>query len=143
MIVKTRHTGLVVKNINASIEFYEQLGLKVWKHEKESGNFISQLVGLTDVLIETAKLRIPDGSLLELIEYKSHPIQAPSIIYPSNKHGCSHVAFTVENVEKISLRVVELGGLIVNPPAISDNGMFKVMYCHDIDGILMEMVEEL
>jgi len=36
-----------------------------------------------------------------------------------------------------------LGGSIVNPPAVSANGAVKVMYCHDLDGILMEMVEEL
>ena len=39
--------------------------------------------------------------------------------------------------------VKKLGGSIVNPPALSDNGRFLVMYCHDIDGILMEIVEEL
>ena len=142
MIIKTRHTGLVVKNLSASIVFYEGLGLTVWKREIEKGDFISQVVGLKDAEIETAKLKVGDGSILELLEYKSHPTNPPGFIYPSNKHGCSHIAFTVQDVEQISSKIVSLGGSIVNRPVISANGSVKVMYCHDLDGILMEMVEE-
>ena len=143
MIIKTRHTGLVVKDISASIAFYEGLGLSVWKRENEMGDFLSQVVGLEHAEIETAKLKVGDGSLLELLEYKSHPTKPTISNYPSNKHGCSHVAFTVQDVEGISSKIVQLGGSIVNAPAASANGLVKVMYCHDLDGILMELVEEL
>jgi catechol 2,3-dioxygenase-like lactoylglutathione lyase family enzyme len=143
MIVKTRHTGLVVTDISASIEFYEKLGLQVWKREVESGYFISQVVGLDDAVIETAKLKVPDGSLLELLQYKSHPESASGSTYASNKHGCSHIAFTVEDIDAIALKIVQLGGSIVNSPIVSANGLVKVMYCHDLDGILIELVQEL
>ena len=143
MIIKTRHTGLVVKDISASIAFYESLGLSMWKQENEKGDFLSQVVGLKDAEIETAKLKVGDGSLLELLEYKSHPTIPSASIYPSNYHGCSHVAFTVKNVEEIASKIVRLGGSIVNPPAISADGSVKVMYCNDLDGILIEMVEEI
>lgn len=143
MLLKTRHTGLVVTNISASIVFYKQLGLEIWKHENEVGDFISCVVGLKDAEIETAKLKLPDGSLLELLEYKSHPTQSIGSAYASNKHGCSHVAFTVENIDEVASKVVELGGSIVNSPMVSVSGSVKVMYCHDLDGILIEMVEEL
>ena len=46
MIVKTRHTGLVVKDISASIAFYEGLGLSVGSVKNEKGDFLSQVVGL-------------------------------------------------------------------------------------------------
>jgi len=143
MIIKTRHTGLVVKDISASIAFYEGLGLSVWKHENESGDFLSQVVGLKNAEIETAKLKLSDESVVELLEYKSHPTKPTISNYPSNTHGCSHVAFTVKDVEEVSSKIIRLGGSIVNPPAVSANGSVKVMYCHDLDGILMEMVEEL
>ena len=143
MIIKTRHTGLVVKDIDKSIKFYEELGLEVWKREFEKGEFLSKVVGINGAEIETAKLKIDDGSLLELLEYKSHPTSSSNENYSSNKHGCSHVAFTVKNIQETSSKIKKLGGSIVNPPALSDNGRFLVMYCHDIDGILMEIVEEL
>lgn len=143
MIIKTRHTGLVVKDINASIKFYEGLGLKVWKREIEKGEFLSQLVGLDSAEVETAKLKIADNSLLELLEYKSHPTNPSNSNYPSNKHGCSHIAFTVEDIDEILITIERLGGSIVNPPVMSDDNSVKVMYCHDLDGILMEIVQEL
>ena len=45
----------------------------MWKHENENGDFISQVVGLKNAEIETAKLKVSDGSLLSYFEYKSHP----------------------------------------------------------------------
>ena len=143
MIKNKRHTGLVVRNLSASIDFYEKLGLKVWKRQIESGEFISEVVGLDNAEIETAKLKVADGSLIELLEYKSHPTKPLLRNYSSNSHGCSHVAFTVENVEVTAKEIEVFGGSIINPPIISDDGKVKVMYCHDIDGILIEMVEEL
>ena len=126
MIVKTRHTGLVVTDIIGSIEFYENLGLEAWIQQNEHGDFISQVVGLDNVELVTAKLKVIDGSVLELIEYKYHPAKATASVY-----------------DEMAVKVVELGGSIVNVPAISANGLVKVMYCHDLDGILIEMVEEL
>lgn len=143
MIINTRHTGLVVKDISASISFYEGLGLSLWKLENESGDFISQVVGLENAEIVTAKLKVGDGSLLELLEYKSHVTIPSAALYPSNNHGCSHVSFTVWDVDAISSKIVRMGGSIVSPPALSTDGSVKVMYCYDLDGILVEMVEEL
>jgi catechol 2,3-dioxygenase-like lactoylglutathione lyase family enzyme len=142
MINAIRHTGLVVADVSASIKFYESLGLKLWKREVESGKFIEQVVGLPGAKIETAKLEVPDGSLLELLEYKSHPAAISLAPYPSNKHGCSHVAFTVTDIEEMKNKIVNGGGSIVNPPARSSNGFVSVMYCHDLDGILIELVQE-
>jgi len=31
----------------------------------------------------------------------------------------------------------------VNPPTIAPGGLVRVAYCHDPDGILMEVVEEI
>ena len=61
MIIKTRHTGLVVKDLEKSIKFYEELGLQIWKRELEKGEFLSQVVGINGAEIETAKLKISDG----------------------------------------------------------------------------------
>ena len=143
MIIKTRHTGLVVKDIGASIAFYEALGLIVWRREIEQGKFISNVVGLENAVIETAKLKLPDDSLVELLQYHSHPAKAGIENSASNKHGCSHIAFTVVSVDAACEALLELGGSVVNRPSLAPNGMVKVAYGHDIDGILLELVEEL
>lgn len=143
MITNTRHVGFVVRDLKRSILFYESLGLKVWRHEEESGTYIDTVVGISNVHIEWAKMRCSDQSMIELLQYLSHPDQSQKINSQSNRLGCSHVAFTVQNIEETCSRVLELGGTIVNKPSLAPSGSVKVVYCHDPDGILIEIVEEI
>ena len=143
MILRTRHTGLVVNNVNLSVKFYESLGFTLWKQEVEHGEFISTVVGIPEVNIETAKLKAPDGSMVELLQYHSHPDFHEQSSAPSNRLGCSHIAFTVENLELACEKIVSLGGDVVNAPVTNPSETVKVAYCHDIDGILIELVEEI
>lgn len=143
MIKKTRHTGLVVRNLSKSLQFYEALGFVLWKREVEEGDFIDTVVGIKSVKLETAKMHANDGSMIELLEYHSHPMEKEKKNSPSNTLGCSHIAFTVDNIQDSCEVISKLGGSIVNPPAISPSGMVKVAYVHDIDGILLELVEEI
>lgn len=143
MILNIRHTGLVVRDLQRSIQFYEALGLKIWRQEKESGPYIDTVVGISGVQIEWAKMKCPDGSLVELLQYQSHPDVQPFSNALANRLGCSHLAFTVDNIEKLCVQITQLGGSLLNPPTLAPNGLVKVAYCHDLDGILMEVVEEV
>ena len=73
MISKLRHTGIVVRNLDQSVVFYEALGFKTWKREIEQGQFLETVVNLKNARVETAKLKAPCGAMLELLEYQSHP----------------------------------------------------------------------
>ena len=143
MISKLRHTGIVVRNLDQSVVFYEALGFKTWKRELEQGQFLETVVGLKNVRVETAKLIAPCGALLELLEYHSHPVQMEISPQPSNQLGCSHIALTVGSIDEMLECVQNQGGSIVNPPSTAPNGKVRVAYCHDPEGNLMEFVEEL
>ena len=143
MIRNVRHTGLVIRNAAKSRSFYEGLGFVVENHANESGEFISHVVGIVDVQIETIKMRSPDGSMIELLEYHSHPDRSPQVKSPANKLGCSHLAFTVNSILDTCRVIEELGGSVVNPPVVSKDGNVSVAYCYDNDGILLEIVEEI
>lgn len=143
MIRNQRHTGLVVRDLERSIGFYEALGLKVWRREKETGPFIEAVVGIPGVHIEWAKLKCPDGSLVELVQYHSHPDHQPLADAPSNRLGCSHIAFTVDDIVQTCQVIVRSGGTVVNPPSLAPGGLVRVAYGHDPDGIVMEVVEEV
>ena len=56
MISKIRHTGVVVRDLVKSLNFYEALGFKLASRQIEQGDFIDQVVGLKKVKVETAKL---------------------------------------------------------------------------------------
>lgn len=143
MISSYRHTGLVVRDLERSIKFYEGLGFSLWKREMEFGRFIDTVVGIENVKVETAKLKGKDQSMIELLQYHSHPLVKPISLSPSNQLGCSHIAFTVSDIDSTCIQIKNLGGSIVNPPILSNNGMVKVAYCHDNEGVLMELVEEI
>jgi len=143
MILNVRHTGIVVRNLDRMAEFYRSLGFVDDNRAIEEGEFIDQVTGLENTKLEWIKMKSPDGYLLELLQYISHPIKDSVIKSSSNKLGCSHMAFTVERIEDTCNAIEQAGGSIVNLPAIAPNGNVKVAYCHDPEGVLMEIVEVL
>jgi catechol 2,3-dioxygenase-like lactoylglutathione lyase family enzyme len=143
MITKARHTGIVVRDLSYAIDFYLGLGFEPFSREIEQGEFIDQVVNLSDVKVETAKLRSPCGFLLELLQYHSHPESKEINLQSSNRLGCSHIAFTVISIDKTLKKINSMGGRCPNLPATSSFSKVKVAYCHDLEGNLLEIVEEL
>ena len=144
MILGIRHTGIVVRDINISLKFYRDLlGLSIWKRAKEEGPFIENVVGLSGVSLEWVKMQAPDGSVIELLQYHSHPDSQPFENIPSNRLGCSHIAFTVDNLENVYNLLCQHSCHCNSSPQISPDGKAKVLYSHDPDGITLEIVEEI
>ena len=143
MIKQIRHTGIVVRNLEKSANFYRELGFIDDNHALEEGHFIDKVTGLNEVRLEWIKLKASDGYILELLQYKSHPEISEITYQKSNKLGCSHLAFGVEDIEKTCEIIDKMGGNIVNLPVLSDDKKVKVAYCHDVEGVLIEIVEVL
>ena len=141
MVLNIRHTGIVVSDLKKESEFYRMLGFIEVSTAIEEGQFIEEVTGIKDVKIEWVKMTAPDNNLIELIKYHSHPIDSNFENSPSNKLGCSHVAFTVTDINQFCEDIILAGGSIVNPPATSLDGKVKVAYCHDPEGVLLEIVE--
>ena len=141
MIKSVRHTGIVVRDLIKTANFYRALGFVDDNKASEQGEFIDQVTGLKNTKLEWVKLKSPDGYVLELLQYHSHPESAEITQQKSNKLGCSHMAFGVDNIEKTCEIIEKMGGSIVNPPALTDDKKVKVAYCHDVEGVLMEIVE--
>ena len=143
MIKVVRHTGIVVRDIEKSTDFYCALGFVKDNQAIEEGNFIDTIVGLQNTKLEWVKLKAPDGYLLELLQYHSHPEQREVTKQKSNQLGCSHLAFSVIDIYVVCEAVNKMGGSMINPPALTNDKKVKVAYCHDNEGNLMEIVEVL
>jgi catechol 2,3-dioxygenase-like lactoylglutathione lyase family enzyme len=142
-----RHVGFVVKNLESSLKFYSDvLGLKIYRQHTEEGDFINKLTGLKDVKLEWVKLIIPNGGLIELLQYHSHPDQDLSgglKRSESNRLGCSHVALTVSNLSKLYEDILLNGYTCKSEPIIAPGGKAKILYCNDPDGAILELIEDL
>ena len=143
MIKAVRHTGVVVRDLEKSTEFYCALGFVEDNRAIEEGDFIDTVVGLQNTKLEWVKLKAPDGYLLELLQYHSHPEKKEIAKQKSSQLGCSHLAFSVDDIDSICEKIEKIGGSVVNLPGLTKDKKIKVAYCHDIEGNLMEIVEVL
>ena len=143
MIKGIRHTGIVVTDMERAQAFYHDLmGLKTVKDFEEKGDYIDSISGLSGVHLHMVKLIAEDGTMVELLHYLSHPGEVPVNSLVCNI-GCSHVAFTVDDIDKEYARLLKNGVRFNCAPYVSPDGYAKVAFCCDPDGTYIELVEEL
>lgn len=146
IIKNFRHVGLVVRDIERSLRFYQNFfGLTIARQDTETGDFISRLTGVQGAAVQWIKLNIPGGGLLELIQHLSNPdleTTREATLCPTNRLGCSHPAFTVTNLDALYEKLTNNGYSCISPPLDSPDGKVKVLFAYDPDGILLELVEE-
>ena len=141
--MKLRHVGITVVDAKESLEFYHGLlGFKIQKDMEESGDYIDNFSGEEGIRVRTIKMSGSDGSLIELLEYHSHPSSKP-IRRSITEVGCSHFALTVDDLDNLYYRMKENGVEFNSTPQQSPDGYAKVAFCRDPNGVLIELVEVL
>ena len=140
--VSGRHVGIVVKDVDRSINFYTKiLGFEIKKDQTEEGKYIDTFLGLKNTKVRTVKMTLQDGNMLELLQFKSHPEDNEAAFI--TKVGCSHVALTVSDADSLYETLKSEGIETINKPTLSPDGLAKVFFCKDPDGTWFEMVEEM
>lgn len=143
MISAIRHTGLVVADLERAKHFWCQvLGFKVVKQMDEEGPHLDAMMGLRDVRVTTVKLAAPDGNLLELLRFHSHPDE-PRWLGAPYSTGFTHIALTVNDLDALVLKLTNEGVTFPAPPQCSPDGYAKVIYAKGPEGVLLELVELL
>ena len=144
MIKASRHTGIAVRDLQRSLGFYcDFLGLTLWRQNRETGGFISELVGLAEADVEWVKLKTPDGYVIELLQYHSHPDEIHESPPLANRVGIPHIAFTVGDLNEVWRCFQKSEYPCGGAPLVNPEGTAKVLYCRDPDGVILEFVEEL
>ena len=125
-----------------SLKFYrDQLGLKIIKDMDEQGNYLDNMLSLNNVRVRTVKLSANENTtLVELLEFESHNDNKIRNFYTI---GASHVAFTVDDIEKLYVNLSEKNIKFNAIPQKSPDGLVKVTFCKDPDGTPIELVEML
>jgi len=143
MIKNIRHTGIVVNNIDRSLEFYcNMLGFEIKKDNLESGEYLDLFLDLNDVKVRTVKMSLKNQDMIELLCFQD-PHRKSGTAIGINNIGCTHVALTVENLQDTYEALAGGGVRFNNPPTLSQDGKAKVAFCQDPDGTFVELVEEM
>lgn len=143
MILKTRHTGIVVQDMERNLKFWRDImGLKVVVDFWEEGKFIDTVQNLKGVKLHMIKLTAPDGTIVELLKDENHPTPPPE----KNKmcdQGIRHIAFMVADVEKSWQAITDNGYETLSSPVTSPDGKARLFFSRDPEGNLLELVEIL
>lgn len=143
MITQIRHTGLVVADLDAALRFWRDLlGFTVARQMDESGPHIDAMMGLKNVRLTTSKLTAPEGGMIELLYFHSHP-DRPAWTGTPYSTGFTHVAMTVKDIDAFCKKLAGAGVTFFAPPQHSPDGKVKVTYCRGLEGVLLELVEIL
>ena len=142
MISEIRHAGIVVSDMDKALQFYcNLLGLEIANDFIEESDHIDAILGFSGIRLRIIKLSIDNRVLIELLHFVKP--QNDSISPPVWNLGCSHVAFTVRNIDKEFDKLSKHGVRFNCPPCISPDGYAKYTYCQDPDGTNIELVEVL
>ena len=99
MAIKFENVGIAVRDLEAAIAFFTDLGLTVVGRDTVSGEWTETAVGLDGNHAKIAMLQTPDGhGQLELFEY-IHPEANETAPTRPNDIGMHRVAFSVDTLD--------------------------------------------
>jgi len=141
MINQIRHAGLVVADLGLALSFWRDLlGFNIDKQMDESGPHIDAMMGLKNVEVTTVKMSAPQGGVIELLHFKSHPDVDVWRGTPYTT-GFTHLALSVKNLDECYQKLSNAGCTFPAHPQYSPDGVVKVIYCQGPEGVLLELVE--
>ncbi|MBN8216040.1 MAG: VOC family protein [Spirochaetes bacterium] len=139
-LIGFRHIGIIVNKMEESIRFYRDLlGFTVAQDWTEDSAYLNTVLGTTGERVRMAKLRGPDGILVELLRYEKN--RSGELDLPFWHAGVCHMALTVADVGATWKKLSAAGVPFVSPPQESTEGTAKVCFCTDPNGIRVELVE--
>ena len=100
MPIKLENVGIAVRDLEATIAFFTDLGLTVLGRQTVSGEWTDTAVGLDGNHANIAMLQTPDGNgRLELFEY-IHPDAIETEPTRPNEIGMHRLAFSVDDIDE-------------------------------------------
>lgn len=142
MAIKLENVGIAVRDLEAAIAFFTDLGLILVGRDTVSGEWADTAVGLDGNHARIALLQTPDGrGQLELFEY-IHPEAIESNPTRPNDIGMHRVAFSVDDIDK-ALETAARHGCHPLRGVATYGDTYKLTYLRGPSGILLMLAEKL
>lgn len=138
------HTGLTVRDLDASLRFYRDLlGMEMLFEAEREGGYFGAIVGYPDARVRMAHLAFPGSEhRLEIFEYvRPEPRGDPG---EPRDVGITHVCLAVEDIQGLHGRLVAADVGFYSEPVLVDQGVSAGgwgVYLRDPDGITVELFQ--
>ena len=138
------NVGIVVEDLDATIEFFRELGLELEGRAMVEGEWAGRVTGLGDQRVEIAMMRTPDGhSRLELSRFLAPPVVADHRNDPVNALGYLRVMFAVDDVDETLARLRKHGAQLVSSEVVQYEDSYRLCYIRGPGGLLIGLAQEL
>ncbi|RMI31343.1 VOC family protein [Nocardia stercoris] len=142
MAIKLENVAIAVRDLDAAIAFFTDLGLTVVGRDTVSGEWTDTAVGLDGNHAKIAMLQTPDGQgRLELFEY-IHPAAIETEPTLPNEIGMHRVAFSVDDIDA-ALAIAAKHGCHPLRGVANYQDIYKLTYVRGPSGILVMLAQEL
>jgi len=137
------NVGIVVEDLETTIEFFRELGLELEGRGMVEGEWAGRVTGLGDQRVEIAMMRTPDGhSRLELSRFLAPPVIADHRNAPVNALGYLRVMFAVDDLDETLARLRQHGAELVSE-VVQFEDAYRLCYIRGPEGLLLGLAEEL
>ena len=138
------NVGIVVEDLEATIEFFRELGLELEGRAMVEGEWAGRVTGLGDQQVEIAMMRMPDGhGRLELSRFLAPPVVADHRRAPVNALGYLRVMFAVDDVDETLARLSKHGAELVSSEVVQYEDTYRLCYVRGPGGVLIGLGQEL
>jgi catechol 2,3-dioxygenase-like lactoylglutathione lyase family enzyme len=142
-IKRMDNVGIVVEDLDATVDFFRELGLELEGRATIEGEWAGRVTGLGDQHVEIAMMKTPDGhSRLELSRFLRPPVVADHRSAPVNALGYLRVMFAVEDLDATLEKVGKRGAQVVGE-VVNYQDVYRLCYIRGPDGLLIGLAEEL
>ncbi len=142
MPIQLQNVGIAVRDLDAAIAFFTDLGLTVMGRDTVSGEWADTAVGLDGNHARIAMLQTPDGNgRLELFEY-IHPDAIETEPTQPNEIGMHRVAFSVDDIDD-ALEIAARHGCHPLRGVATYEDVYKLSYLRGPSGIIVMLAQEL
>ena len=142
MAIRLDNVGIAVRDLDATIAFFTDLGLEVVGRDTVSGEWTDTAVGLDGNHASIAMLQTPDGhGRIELFEYL-HPDAIETEPTLPNEIGMHRVAFSVDDIDE-ALAIAAKHGCHPLRGVANYCDVYKLTYLRGPSGILVMLAQDL
>ena len=135
------NVGIVVESLDAAIDFFAELGLRLEGRAMIEGEWAGRITGLGDQRVEIAMLVTPDGhSRLELSRFLAPTVIADHRAAPVNALGYLRVMFAVDDLDETLGRLRERGAQLVGE-VVQYKEAYRLCYIRGPEGLLLGLAE--